>query len=145
MDSKIKTKPVIGWREWVSLPDFGIPKIKAKVDTGAKTSALHADDIEVFKEGSRDRVRFTVFPTQKTHVGAVALEAGLVGYKFIRSSSGHEHLRPIVRTRLKLGGYFYLVDITLAKRDLMGFRLLLGRDAVAPHFLVNPGRSYLLK
>lgn len=145
MDSKIKLKPIIGWREWVDLPDLGIQKIKAKVDTGAKSSALHAENIEVFKKGNRDRVRFTVFPIQKTEDGALALEADLLGYKFVRSSSGHEHLRPIIKTHISLGPYLYELDVTLAKRDLMGFRLLLGRDAVAGHFLVNPARSYFFK
>jgi hypothetical protein len=134
---------VIGWREWVRLPDLEIRLIKAKIDTGAQTSALHAEDIDIFRRGGRDHVAFTVHPRQRTRTGAVSGTAPLVELRHVRSSSGHLELRPVILTRVDLGGMIWPIEMTLTRRDVMGFRMLLGRGALRGHAIVDPGHSFL--
>lgn len=129
---------VIGWREWVALPDLGLARLKAKADTGARTSALHAFHVEVLPDR---RVRFRVHPLQRNAGPTVECSAPLVGYRWVRSSSGHRSRRPVVLTRLVIGDAAWPVEITLVRRDLMGFRMLLGRTALRRHALVDPGGS----
>lgn len=136
---------VIGWREWVALPELGISRIKAKVDTGARSSSLHAYDIEVFSRGRRDYVRFVVHPVQRETKTTVHCIAELYEHRHVRSSSGHREYRPIIRTSLELGGERWPIDLTLTTRDAMGFRMLLGREAIRGRFVVEPGRSYLCR
>lgn len=140
-----RSLPVIGWREWVALPGLGIARIKAKVDTGARSSALHAVDQEPIERDGERWMRFTVHPLQRSHEGAVRAEAPLVDRRKVRSSSGRAELRPVVRVEVEVGGLRYPVELTLTRRDQMGFRMLLGRTALRRRFLVNPGRSFLLK
>ncbi len=128
---------VIGWREWVGLPDLGVT-IKAKVDTGARTSALHAEDVVV--EG--DLAHFTVLPVQRDDDLLVRVTAPIVDRRQVRSSSGAAEERLVVRTRAQLHGRVWPIELTLARRDVMGFRMLLGRAAVRRRFLVDPGTSY---
>jgi hypothetical protein len=135
--------PVIGWREWVALPELGIPAIKAKVDTGARSSSLHAVDIELFRRGETHMVRFKVYPFQRDRKGAVTAEAVLLGRRLVRNSSGQEEFRPIIRTPIEVLGRTWLIYLTLARRDAMGFRMLLGRRAVRRKFLLDPGHSFL--
>jgi hypothetical protein len=135
--------PVIGWREWVALPDLGIPAIKAKVDTGARSSTLHAVDIELFRRGETHMVRFKVYPFQRDRSGAVTAEAVLLGRRLVRSSSGQEEFRPIIRTSIDVMGRTWPIYLTLARRGAMGFRMLLGRRAVRRKFLLDPGHSFL--
>jgi len=135
--------PVIGWREWVGLPDLGIPAIKAKVDTGARSSSLHAVDIQLFRRGETHMVRFKVYPFQRDRKHAVTTEAVLLGRRLVRSSSGQEEFRPIIRTSIEVLGRSWLIYLTLAQRETMGFRMLLGRRAVRRKFLLDPGRSFL--
>jgi hypothetical protein len=134
---------VIGWREWVALPALGIDAIKAKVDTGARTSALHADEIERFTSRGLPWVRFVVHPLQRDRALEVRCEAQLVDERLVRSSHGHQQLRPIVRTELEIRGVRWEIEVSLTRRDEMGFRMLLGREAMRGHLLVDPGRSYL--
>lgn len=129
---------VIGWREWVRLPDLGIV-VKAKVDTGARTSAIHATDIE--RQG--DVVHFTVHPHQRDDDDATRVSAPLVDVREVRSSSGATSERYVVRTPVTLHRRRWTIELTLASRDDMGFRMLLGRTAVRGRFLVDPGVSYL--
>jgi len=129
---------VIGWREWVCLPDLGIATLKAKVDTGARTSALHAFAVERVEH---ERVRFQVHPHQRD-VSAITAEADLVDERMVRSSSGVAELRPVVRTRVELGGHTFEAELTLTDRALLGFRMLLGREAMRHRFIVDPGSSY---
>jgi hypothetical protein len=132
-------KPVIGWREWVGLPDLGVDWVKAKVDTGARSSSLHAWDIEV--EG--ETVRFNLHPVQDDDETVVQAEAQLIEHRDVRSSNGDVEIRPVIRTLAVLRGEDISIELTLSRRDEMGFRMLLGRSAVRRRFLVDPGRSFL--
>lgn len=131
---------VVGWREWVALPSWGIPHLKAKVDTGARTSALHAHRLEAIDDGSR--VRFVVHPWQGSPDDGMVVEAIVVERRDVRSSSGEVERRPVVRTDLTLAGRTSQVDITLTSRDQMGFRMLIGRAALQGSYLVDPDASY---
>ena len=130
---------VVGWREWVSLPDLGLPTLKAKIDTGARTSCLHAVAVERLEH---QRVRFHVYPHQHDTDIIVTAEADLVDERQVRSSSGEAELRPVVRTTLVLGGQRIDAEFTLTDRALLGFRILLGREALRQRFVVDPGSSY---
>jgi hypothetical protein len=135
--------PLIGWREWVALPDFGVPSIKVKVDTGARTSSLHAFDLEHFTHRGREMVRFEVHPEQRSTAKSVVVEAPLFDRRHVRASSGQGRVRPVILTTVELLGRSWEVELTLTRRDEMGFRMLLGRQAIRGHFLVDAGRSYL--
>ncbi len=133
---------IIGWREWVGLPLLNIERIKAKVDSGARTSALHAYDIEVVPQEDRVLVRFKIHPLQRdTHL-TIQAEAPLFAQRSVRSSNGRAEMRPVIRTMIKLGTQ-WPIELTLTNRDVMGFRLLLGREAIRGHFLIDTNRSFL--
>ncbi len=140
--SKPNQLPVIGWREWVALPDLGIRRIKVKVDTGARSSALHAYDLHEFKRRSQKWIRFKVHPLQRNSRKVCTSEARVLEYRSVRSSSGRAAMRPVIITNLELLGLSWPVELTLANRDAMGFRMLLGREAVRRRFLVDSGKSY---
>lgn len=142
---KKKLKPIIGWREWVGLPDLGIDQIKVKVDTGARTSALHAIDLHYFEEEGRRMVRFRVHPYQRDFERTIEAAAEVVDMRKVRNSGGQAEMRPVIRTCILLMDKSWPVEITLSNRDVMGFRMLLGRQAVRRHFLIDPGRSSLAK
>lgn len=135
--------PTIGWREWVGLPDLGMPSIKAKVDTGARSSSLHAIDVEDFHKEGVDWVRFSVYPVQRKTRRVVRVEAQVLEYRSVRSSSGVAAMRPVIVTNVDLLGVIWPVELTLAARDEMSFRMLLGREAFRRRFLVDAGLSYL--
>ncbi|AFY79246.1 hypothetical protein Ple7327_4115 [Pleurocapsa sp. PCC 7327] len=139
-----KQLPVIGWREWIELPELGIEEIKAKIDTGARSSALHAMHVESFEQEGKEIVRFQVHPYQRDSYFTVSAQAQLLEWRQIRNSGGDTQLRPVIQTAIKLGGLQWSIELTLTNRDVMGFRMLLGREGVRRRFLVNPGRSYLL-
>jgi hypothetical protein len=130
---------VIGWREWVSLPDLGVRWIKAKIDTGARSSALHAWDVQL----DGDLACFTVHPFQGDDDTVVRCAAPLVDERDVRSSNGAVERRPIIATDVEILGRRHRVEIGLTRRDEMGFRLLLGRRALRHHHLVDPARSFL--
>ena len=135
--------PTIGWREWVALPALGIAAIKTKVDTGARSSAIHAFNVSVVRRGGRDIVQFQVHPLQHNAKIAVAAEAELVEYRQraqLRRPANAPARDPHGAGPL---GSVWTIELTLAGRDAMGFRMLLGREALRRRFLVNPGRSYL--
>ena len=142
MNDPERGTPLLGWREWLMLPDLGIPAIKAKVDTGARSSALHAFDVETFQDGQRQMVRFKVHPLQRDVETTVAASAEVVDHRSVRSSHGEESLRPVIVTTVELLGQRFEVELTLVRRDAMGFRMLLGRQAIRGRFVVNPGCSY---
>lgn len=133
-----------GWREWISLPDLGIDWVKAKLDTGARTSALHAFRIKTFRRKGEHFVRFFVHPVQRHRHPEILCEAPLVDERIITSSSGQSDYRYVIETRLRMGGLMWPIEITLTNRDDMGFRMLLGRQAIRDRFLVDPGSSYKL-
>ena len=136
----------IGWREWVSLPELGIPRIKAKVDTGARTSALHAFSVEPYTdENGRDRVRFSMHPAQRDQETVVYCDAPVKDRRIVRDSGGHETERFVIETRIRLGDHEFVAEATLTDRDNMMFRMLLGRTAMNGRFAVDPQRSYLAK
>ena len=135
--------PIIGWREWLALPDLSIAAVKAKVDTGARSSALHAFDIEPFDRDGRSMVRFRVHPWQHNIEQTVAAEAEMIGERTVRNSGGLVTLRPVIVTSARLFGECWPIEVTLIGRDAMGFRMLLGREAVRRRFLVDSSRSYL--
>lgn len=132
-----------GWREWASLPGIGVPWIKAKLDTGARTSALHAFDIEELRRDGEDWVRFGVRPWQESEEDAVTVECPVHDRRRVRSSSGHTQERIVVLMDLVLLGRTVTAEMTLSNRDQMGFRMLIGREALRHGFLVDPGESFL--
>lgn len=138
----ITEQTVVGWREWVQIPQVDVPWIKAKIDTGAKTSAIHAFDLRSFDRDGRDWVSFAVHPWQATAQDEVAVELPVHDSRSVRSSSGHEEQRYVVRLPVVLGGREVPVEVTLTDRDEMGFRMLIGREALVQGFLVDPSLSY---
>lgn len=134
--------PVIGWREWVKLPSLGIERIKVKVDTGARTSSLHVLDLEEFTRRGKAWVRFKVHPIQRTTKQTIQSESPVLEYRSVRNSGGKASLRPVIVTNVLLLGNSWPVELTLANRDEMGFRMLLGREAIRQRFLVDSGGSY---
>lgn len=134
---------VIGWREWAALPDLRVDAIKVKVDTGARTSALHAFDLEVVEREGEPWVQFCVHPFQRDDDQVVAASAPLLEERQVRSSNGQMEERPVILTDVGLGDQRWAIELTLTRRDEMGFRMLLGREAVRGRFVVDPGRSYL--
>lgn len=139
------SKKNIGWREWLSLPELGVERIKAKIDTGARSSAIHAFDIEEYQRAGSLWLRFNLHPLQRSHEVIVPARARVVDRRQIRSSTGHQRLRWVIRTDVVLGDQRFPIELTLSRRDEMGFRMLLGRQALRGRFLVDPGRSFLTK
>lgn len=134
---------IIGWREIVALPNLGISEIKAKIDTGARSSALHAFHIQKFQHDNQEMIRFQIHPYQRDSKQTVTTEAKLLEYREIRNSGGEAQLRPVILTNVELGGKQWEIELTLTNRDVMGFRMLLGRQAVRNRFLVDPGKSFI--
>jgi len=117
--------------------------MKAKIDTGARTSSLHASNLHFFTRGGQEMVRFKVHPHQRSFRHTVIVEAPIIEKRVVRSSNGEEDLRPVVRTHVELHGVCWPIEVTLARRKLMGFRMLLGREAMWGRFIVDPSRSFL--
>lgn len=135
---------VIGWREWVTLPDLAIDSIKVKVDTGAKTSALHAFYVEHFEREGRAWVRFGVHPLQANPSAVIDCEAPVKDIRRVTDSGGHAEMRPVIETCLRIQGTDYTIEVTLTDRETMQFRMLLGRSALKRRFVVDSGKSFVL-
>ena len=135
---------IFGWREWVALPDLGIARIKAKVDTGARTSALHAFEVTPLEENGCQRVAFRMHPEQKDSETIVDCVADVIDQRVVTDSGGHKEERFVIRTTLKIGKHAWPVEATLTSRDDMLFRMLIGRTALKGRAVVNPARSYVV-
>lgn len=134
-------KAIIGWREWCELPALALPGVLAKIDTGAKTSSLHAFDIRTSGR-SDDWITFSVHPVQRRKRPVIHCEARCVDVRSVTSSNGTSEERPVIETTLVIGGRSFLSEITLTNRDEMGFRMLIGRQSLNRRFVVDPALSY---
>jgi len=140
----LQSKIILGSEEWCSLPELGIPTIKARVDSGAKTSALHAINIAPFKKESQNWVKFDINPIQNNVKTVIHCEAPLVDKRIVKSSSGFREERYVIQTNLEIGNSKWVIEMTLTNRDSMGFRMLLGREAMSGRVMVDPEQQYLL-
>jgi len=139
----MQDRTLIGWREWVALPEINIPRIKAKVDTGARTSTLHAFDVVPFEQDGQKMVRFSVHPEQHSLDYVVTCELPVIDCRIVTDSGGHREERFVIVTPIKLGNTVWPIEMTLTNRDTMKFRMLLGRTAMKKRFIVDPAKSYL--
>ena len=135
---------VLGWREWVTLPELGIDRIKAKVDTGARTSALHAFDVKLDTRVDAEIVKFKIHPEQNNLDLVIECEAPLIDMREVRDSGGHSEERYVIATEVMIGSHSHTAEVTLTNRDTMGFRMLLGRTLLNNRYLVDPAKSYLM-
>ncbi len=138
-----KHLPTIGWKEWLALPDLNIQKVKAKVDTGARTSALHASWVDAYKKNYQQWVRFAIHPDQRNTDISLECDALVKDRRIVTDSGGHKQHRYVIETMVHLGPHFFVAEMTLTDRDTMKFRMLLGRTAIKGRFLVNSQASYL--
>lgn len=143
MSQQKSRKLKLGWREWVSLPDLGLTHVKAKVDTGARTSALHAFELRNFEENGKQRVEFKMHPNQRDTNTVVVCYADIKDERVVRDSGGHREKRWVIETPVCLGAECWPIELTLTSRDDMLFRMLLGRTALRGRAIIDPGRSYL--
>lgn len=139
---KKKNKIIIGWQEWAALPDIFIPAVKVKVDTGARTSSLHAENISHFEKNGKKYLSFDVHPIQKNKEITVRCEAELVDKRHVKSSNGAKEIRPVIKTRIQIGENFREIELNLTKRDYMGCRMLLGRNAMEG-IIIDPEEKFL--
>lgn len=138
------SKVIIGAEEWCALPELGLPAVKARIDSGAKTSSIHAFNIQTFERDGVEWVRFSVNPKQRDKHWAIHCEHILVDRRQVKSSSGIAQKRYVIRTPIQFSGQTFAIDITLANRDSMGYRMLLGREAMRGRVLIDPELKFCL-
>lgn len=145
MTERAYSTTIAGWREWAGLPSAGVPWIKAKLDTGARSSSVHAFGIETLPSDADgvERVRFRLRPWQRSDADTVVVECPVHDRRTVRSSSGHTEERIVVLMDITLMGRTVTAEMTLSNRDAMGFRMLIGRQALRQGFVVDPHRSFL--
>jgi hypothetical protein len=134
---------VVGWREWLALPDLGIQAIKAKLDTGARTSALHTFGLEPFEQDGNLKVKFGIHPLQRREDVEVHCIANVSDHRRVTSSDGQSETRYFITTAVAMKGRIWQVELSLANRESMRFRMLLGRAAISGRLVVDPEKSYL--
>ena len=134
----------LGWREYVQLPELGLRNIKAKVDTGARTSAMHAFEVRPFTEAGKRRVEFKLHPNQHDNESVVVCVADVIDERKVRDSGGRSEQRFVIETPVRIGKHMWPIEMTLTSRDDMLFRMLLGRTALRGRMVVDPSRSYCL-
>lgn len=135
-------KLIVGWREWVALPGLGVPAIRAKIDTGARTSALHAINVKRYRKDGKDWVAFDLEPSRRYTQLVLACDAAVVDERVVKDSGGHTEHRLVIQTALQLRQFSKPIELTLTERPNMRFRMLLGRTSLVPDMLVNPSLSY---
>lgn len=141
----IENKLIVGWREWVSLPELGISAIKAKVDTGARTSCLHTFGIVEYEKDGDKWVKFMIHPIQDDNITEKECHAKVIDMRTVRDSGGHESFRYVIKTLLKIGDLSYPIEMTLTARDKMIFRMLLGRTAMENRIIVDSAASFIVQ
>lgn len=134
-------KMLIGWQEWCTLPGLKVPLIKAKIDTGAKTSSLHVFDLQPFHKNYQQWVRFVVHPLQRNSKLSLIRRARVVDERMVMSSNGHKELRYVIKTPLTLGNLSWDIEVTLSNRDPLAFRMLLGREALKSRVIIDPTKA----
>lgn len=134
----------VGWREWAALPDLGIEKIKIKVDSGARTSALHAFELRPFKKKGKHYIRFKIHPLQRRSDVVRECVAEVEDIRWVTDSGGHRERRYVIKTLINIGSNSWPIEVTLTNRDTMNFRMLLGRTAMKKRVIVNPTLSFLI-
>jgi hypothetical protein len=139
-----KDKIIVGWREWISVPGLNIKGIKAKIDTGARTSALHAINLKPFEKDGQLKIKFGVYPLQRRNDIVVNCQADITDHRRVTSSDGQSEMRYIVHASIQLGNLSWPVELSLTNRKSMRFRMLLGRTAVKNIVLVDPAKSYIM-
>lgn len=144
MNEKQSKLLTFGWREWVKLPELGLTAIKAKVDTGARTSALHAFDLRPFIENGKQRIEFSIHPKQRDLKTIQICQANVLDERMVTDSGGHKEKRWVIETTLVVGKHTWPIEMTLTARDNMKFRMLIGRTALENVALVDASASYLV-
>jgi hypothetical protein len=144
MKTRKKEKALIGWREWIGFPELGIDRIKAKIDTGARSSVIHAFHVQKIDDADEPRVEFYLHPVQHRRQPELHCVTSIVDERVIRSSNGERETRYVIITPMRLGENIWPIELTLSNRDQMGFRLLVGRAAIRGRCVVDPGSSFLL-
>ncbi len=140
----LQQKKIIGCEEWIRIPELNIPAIKARIDSGAKTSTLHAYNIQTFEDGGKTYVRFDIHPVQHNRRVSIRCKAELADRRIVKSSTGDREKRYVIKTPITLGGETWDIEVTLTNRDTMGYRMLIGREAMKGRFIVDPEQHFTL-
>lgn len=141
---RLEERAIIGWREWAALPELGVDRINAKIDTGAKTSAIHAFRAKCVETDDGPVVEFFLHPRRRRKKPEIFCRAPLIDTRLIKSSNGQTEERFVIKTPLRMGDQTWKIELSLTNRDAMGYRILIGRDALEKRFLIQSDASYLL-